>query len=78
MTVDEGGDLLEPGVWRELRRADLLERHRIAHNGHMRLAIVGLTSRPERATLPGVRRDPPPQTPEPDVKPVNLIPWTRD
>ena len=46
MTGDEGGGLLEPGAWRELRRADLLERRRIAHNGHARLAIVDLTSRP--------------------------------
>ena len=64
MTGDEGGGLLEPGAWRELRRADLLERRRIAHNGHPRLVIVGLTSRPERATLREVKRDPPPQTPE--------------
>jgi len=62
MTGDGGGDLLEPGVWRELRRADLLERRRIAHNGHPRLVIVGLTSRPERATLPEVKRDPAPPT----------------
>ena len=68
MTEDEGGDLLEPGVWRELRRADLLERHRIAHNGCTRPAIVDLTSRPERATLPAMRHDPPPQTPEPDSR----------
>jgi len=68
MTVDEGGHLLEPSIWRELRRADLLERHRIARSNHARLAIVRLTSRPERATLPAMRHDPPPQTPEPDSR----------
>lgn len=62
MTGDEGGGLLEPGASRELRRADLLERRRIAHNGHTRLVIVGLTSRPERAALPEVKRDPAPPT----------------
>jgi len=68
MTDDERGRPLDPSVWRELRRADVLERHRIARNGHARLAIVRLTSRPERATLPAMRRDPPPQTPEPDSR----------
>jgi len=51
MTGDEGGDLLEPGVWRALRRADLLERHRIAHNGCTRPAIVDLTSRPSSTEI---------------------------
>ncbi len=52
MTGDEGDHLLEPGARRELRRAALLERRRIAHSGHARLVIVGPTPRSGRVDRP--------------------------